>query len=194
VNVQRTPGDLRDWFPNTNSSLLATLKLHCEWLNRLPADPNAFVLDLIANGVRCEKRGRYDDAVARLYRACEAVAQQRLQTLGFSEAPNGKVAFEKLPDALKNEWRGRSQDGIVRLGLQDDYLLLNTVSDELGMRFEKLGLSDQKRSPLNARNDSILAHGKSPISSDSFNALLEPLLSLVEQDRAALPAFPMLQS
>jgi hypothetical protein len=66
------------------------------------------------------------------------------------------------------------------------------VNDDLGMRFESLGLSDHKRSQLNARNDSILAHGKSPISSDGFTALFEPLLSLIKQDRSALPVFPTL--
>ena len=78
------------------------------------------------------------------------------------------------------------------LGLQEDYRLLAALEDELATRFSQLGLDDRQRSPLAARNQSILAHGFQPVAADVFSRLKQAALKLAEIDEGTLPVFPKL--
>jgi hypothetical protein len=84
----------------------------------------------------------------------------------------------------------RARDGTVFFGLQDDYAFLEAVEDERGRNFHELGLDDREKSPLTARNQSILAHGFDPISDKVYQTLWSAALRLSETDEAALPTFP----
>ena len=190
LNSLRAPADLAAWFPASAQPLICTINSHIQCLERLPADPKAFVQDLLANAQRCAARGRYDDGVARLYRACEAAAQFQLKENGLAEAADGKVAIELVPESLRLLWQSRVQDGRVSLGLQDDYLLLAT--DPLGKRFIELELNDRKKSPLNDRNNSILAHGQAPLSRQGYVNLFEAIMNLTDTKESELPHFPTL--
>ena len=193
LNVTKTPHDLMVWYPNSAYRLISTVERHVRWLERLPHDCRAFVCDLLANADRCADRGRYDDGVARLYRACEAAAQFRLAELRLTDKPDGKVPYERLPEPLRTQWSSRLEDGLVRLGLQDDYALLNAVADPLGERFVQLGLNDRLHSPLNDRNNSILAHGQAPLSIRGYTNLRDVLLSLLEVQPDDLPRYLVLK-
>ena len=148
------------------------------------------IVDLCANAQRCAARGRYDDAVARLYRTIEAIAQLRLKE-GYGIADTGKVPLEKIPKSLCNKWAQRAKNGTLLLGLQDDYQLLETLNDPLAQRFSHLGLAGEK-SPLSTRNQSILAHGFAPVSKTVFNGLFRKTLDLAEIKESELPQFPVL--
>ncbi len=127
------------------------------------------IKELWLNAMRRAAEGRLDDAVARLYRAVEALAQWRLAKRGI---PNTKqVPLDKIPEPLAAEWSGRAVDGQLQLGLQDGFRLLAELKDEVGERFVKSNLADRERSPLNARNQSILAHGFQPITANAYRAL-----------------------
>lgn len=148
----------------------------------------ALALDLIANAARHIESATLDDAVARLYRATEALAQARLQEHGFSKTD--AVPFSKLPEALREEWKCRPRkNGSLKLALQDDYKLLDALDDELGKRFIELKLNNEKSS-LSARNQSILAHGFQPISKNAANALFSAVLKLAECKKNDLLTFP----
>lgn len=136
-----------------------------------------WVIDLVGNARRRAAEGRYDDAVARLYRAFEALAQIRLREQ-YGIADTKSIPFDRLPEPLREGWKGRAHNDAVTLGLRDVYLLLRELGDDLGRRFSDLKLDDNERSPLVARNQSILAHGFQSVSKDAYAQLYEKLCSL----------------
>lgn len=183
--------DLGHALPGKQHLLEALIKKHREFLGRLlHPDPDVkFLTDLLANARRRAEHGRFDDAVARLYRVVEAAAQIHLGQCGFPAT--AKVPFGQLPSTLQVQWNARVQDGFVRLSLQDDYELLRTLGEPLGKRFFDLGL-DQRDSPLTARNQSILAHGFQPVREKVFQDLWRKSLQLVKVPLDSLPEFPRL--
>lgn len=148
------------------------------------------VLDLLANAVRRMHEQRFDDAVARLYRACEALGQLRLQQQyqlkDFQFAPLG-LFQGPVPEKLRGGIKGNR----VRLsGLRDLYTALHGFGDPLGVAFKEAGLDDSERNPLTARNRSILAHGLRPLGQRDAKILLDKVLPLAKVRHADLPLFP----
>ncbi|MGQ9533198.1 MAG: TIGR02710 family CRISPR-associated CARF protein [Desulfotomaculales bacterium] len=123
------------------------------------------VADLLLNAERRAAQGRYDDAVARLYRAMEMVAQVRLeQQWGIQ---SGNVALERLPEFLRERYRQlRDGEGRIRLALTRSYELLADLEDPVGQLWRKhrARLLDA----LEARNGSILAHGTTPLGPGDY--------------------------
>jgi CRISPR-associated protein (TIGR02710 family) len=127
--------------------------------------------DLIFNAIRRGEAGKYDDATARLYRALEMIGQ-----INFYKEFNcftGNVILDSLPqkakDFLINE-RKYSEKGKIKIALDDTFKVLNKINNRAGnIYMENL---DIFRKHLNKRNDSILAHGNTPISKESFENFL----------------------
>ncbi|HOL71766.1 MAG TPA: TIGR02710 family CRISPR-associated CARF protein [Bryobacteraceae bacterium] len=137
------------------------------------------VEDLLANAARRRDEERYDDAVARLYRAIEAIAQCRLAS-AYGIRTN-RVRADRVPEPLRSTWAAtKPGSSDLKLGLQDAYALLNALGDELGKKFCSSSLGDRKHTPLSARNMSILAHGFTPISPDVCDRMWEEALGLAE--------------
>ncbi|MBS7623727.1 TIGR02710 family CRISPR-associated protein [Candidatus Bathyarchaeota archaeon] len=138
----------RDSRPQRMEELICSLEIFKERLARI-VQPEAGlerVLDLFANAHRRLVLARYDDAVARYYRALEALAHLALKKdCGYSE------------ERIKEE----------RLSLEKSYELLLGLNHPLGLRFkEDGGVESAKgrfRGMLEARNSSILAHGWRPV-------------------------------
>lgn len=142
----------------------------------------AMLADLLGNIDRCCARSDWDDAVARLYRACELTAQKVLFD-AYGQA-SGNIAPEKLPSGLQQEYRERKPDGgPLKLGLKSAYRLLDELGDRLGSEFYSRYGRD-KPGPLCAllarRNDSLLAHGIQPIDADKARDLRVEVKSLAE--------------
>lgn len=115
------------------------------------------VFDLFFNAERRAHNGRYDDAVARLYRALEMLAQTRLKQREPALSADN-IIVSLLPDPL--QVRFASRKGKIKLGLLEDYDLLSELDDPLGTFF-----SPQRQkllATLEKRNSSILAHGSTP--------------------------------
>jgi hypothetical protein len=70
--------------------------------------------------------------------------------------------------------------------------VLLALGDDLGRRFQELNLHDRDKSPLTARNQSILAHGFEAASEATFRRLWEAGLRLVDVAEEFLPTFPRL--
>lgn len=176
-------------FAHESPSLIARLEQHRERVAQLAdhKEPTtAWVDDLRHNARRRAEEQRFDDAVARLYRAFEALAQVRLrQQHGIPDTK--AVSLTQLPEALRTEWANRGRDNrSFALGLQDVYRILKELGDDLGRKFFEHGLADAQKSPLVARNQSILAHGFQPVGETVYNQLDERLRSLVSLDHADL--------
>lgn len=147
----------------------------------------ALVRDLVANATRRASEGRYDDAVARLYRAVEALAEIRLRdAYGIDTS---RVSLTQLPESLRTEWADRAQEGTLAIGLQDAYTLLGQLDDPLGTLYAQGRLHGPK-SPLAVRNQSILAHGFQPVGEGAYLALLKATLELGKLSETELPRFP----
>ncbi len=155
------------------------------------------VLDLIRNAERRQARGRYDDAVARLYRALELLAQTRLR-LRKPPLNSSNLDVALLPADLREQYEARRDaDGKIRLGLHQDYELLRELGDPLGEVYARHG--HHLLNALSKRNNSILAHGITPIADTDCHDMLKLVREFVEQAlttlkvRASVPQFPHMQ-
>jgi len=149
------------------------------------------IADLLANALRRGHEARYDDGVARLYRAIESLAQLALaERHGIPSTDN--VPLDRVPEPLRDQWALRVRDGKLQIGLQDSFALLGELGDRTGKAFKALRLDDRERSPLAARNQSILAHGFGPVGMKIFNQLWRSAMSLGGFSDSELPVFPHL--
>jgi CRISPR-associated protein (TIGR02710 family) len=180
ADALKSRNDLKAIFTDAGS-LIGRVESHLRCVAQLAdsRDPTtAWVQDLLHNAERRAAEYRYDDAVARLYRAIEALAQIRLRDQ--HDIPDTKtVSPGKLPETLRHEWTSRARDGTIMLGLRDAYRLLNELGDELGRRFVESDLDDNERSPLVARNTSILAHGFTAVGMKIYNQLRKRACTLL---------------
>lgn len=124
-----------------------------------PEAPAGYLLaqDLLANAGRRAAQGRYDDAVARLYRAVEQLAQARLEYahgILTSAAPRGQ-----LPD----EWTKGEEGDTVALGLCRSWELITLKESGAPLAALYEQWSERLLTSLSARNYSMLAHGTQPI-------------------------------
>lgn len=198
AELNKCKNDLHAVLGSANADRVeASIKSHLEHLHAFQTQPEpseCHIRDLLSNARRRQEEKRFDDGVARLYRAIEAMAQLALAKR--HDIPSTKdVPLERIPEQLRSEWSYRVQNGTLSLGLQDAYRLLVELGDELGRKFHELGLDDREHSTLTARNQSILAHGFDCVSDKTFTNLWKAALELAstfaisEQD---LPKFPKL--
>ncbi len=128
------------------------------------------VQELIANALRRAEEGKYDDAVARLYRALEMVAQARIWEI-YGHRTN-KFPYKLLSEDMKRIFADRvDDDGKIKLACRKAFDFLYSKGDEYG----KIYKANDKEiiSLLNQRNQSILAHGEIPLTKDKFDKLYE---------------------
>lgn len=174
------------------------VRRNLEWLQRMQQETSGFsankllvesvFVDLVANASRRAEEGKYDDAVARLYRSVELLAQIALRSRGIEDT--GKVPPEKIPDSIRADYERvyKGRNGTLQLPLYASFELLRAFGDELGARF-----ADQREEiekVIAARNHSILAHGTRPVGQAAFESLLAKVVALYGSD-AAVP-FPKL--
>jgi CRISPR-associated protein (TIGR02710 family) len=125
------------------------------------------ILDLIGNAERRARQGRYDDAVLRLYRVVEMVAQLRLSDYGIQA---DQVSLEKVPE--KCHTFVEQADGRNSVDMFRSFQLLNCMGDEAGRFFlqKNKEFSEKIRKP---RNRSVLAHGFDPLKEENYKAALD---------------------
>lgn len=186
--------DLRAMFDSKRAErLIQALQQHGKTLQEIIRQPRSrsTIADLIANADRRGREGRYDDGVARLYRAIEAIAQLALAE-GHGITNSSELPLDHVPVSLRKEWEPRAKQRMLLLGLQDDYKLLCALDDRLGKQFNALRLNDPEHSPLSARNQSILAHGYQAITKAVFTDLRGAAMKLGGFQPEELPKFPRL--
>ena len=131
------------------------------------------IVDLFANAERRFKEGKYDDCVARLYRALEMLVQWRLkEKFGLD---TGDIDLSKVPD--KEKWYNykNPRDGKIKLPLYASYELLKSLKDPIGNEIEYIeGL-------LSIRNNSILAHGVVPVEEKQSKKFFEDTKNILQK-------------
>lgn len=138
-----------------------------------PKTPNRhLVVDLVANAERRATEGKYDDAVARLYRSLEMVAQVAITEPPLQVKDAGNFPKDKLPDSLKDDYiQHYERDGKIKLGLEALFKVLNAIDPPHPHAQTFFAYYNELRNVQNARNQSILAHGLTPIKVEDYERL-----------------------
>ena len=140
---------------------------------------NCYILaSLINNSIRRSEEYKFDDAIARLYRAFELIAQIRLSKYGInsSDVDIQILMDENVDQEVIDRFEMIKEDDKIRIGLVNDYLLLDELDDDLGHYFV------ENRNKINdltyKRNNSILAHGLESLTQENFDKFLDLVVDL----------------
>lgn len=137
------------------------------------------IADVVNNAERRFISGRYDDAVARLYRAIEMLAQYCLKKeFGIDSSD---VDLNKIPDSeyrKKLETKREPINGKIKIGLRDAYELLEKLGHSLGKDFTQ---NSKLQHQLSKRNSSITAHGLQSITMNDYQELKTSAYALFEK-------------
>lgn len=153
--------------------------------------------DLLANSARCMDRGRYDDAVARLYRLAEYIAQVRFHPISGRDFGEGRSPTRLVPAQLvarlAPSWyaervsrTGPPRAGAFNLGMDDAFRVLAESGDPVGQAY--VARCDGPKGPrtgplgsgLNSRNESLLAHGGTPVGQAICARMWEEVRGVLE--------------
>ncbi len=142
-------------------------------------------VDLVANAHRRIARGRYDDAMARLYRALESLSQFYLKTCYGIDTDDRNwsqsVDAEKL-EAI--ETRLRRDDLQSKISLKNGWLILWELGCPAAKHVFQPGragkLTNKFEGLLDRRNSSILAHGWMPVTKDSAERMYQKMVDLLQ--------------
>ena len=140
---------------------------------------NCYILaSLINNSIRRSEEFKYDDAIARLYRSFELIAQIELtkyniksSDIDVSVLKQNNVSDEFIMDLEKTR-----EDGKIRIGLEKDFMLLNELGNDLGKYY--VDNESKIKNLTRKRNNSILAHGLDSLTQNDFDEFLDIVLNL----------------
>ncbi|MEA3325661.1 MAG: TIGR02710 family CRISPR-associated CARF protein [Euryarchaeota archaeon] len=171
-------------------------------------DLKFFIVDIINNAARRIEEEKYDDAVARLYRLIELIAQARLADMKLIDEGRFKdnmvfairldLLKEKLGDKTVNKYYDGQEgedmgDDVIKVGLSRSYEILYDLNDELGLKFNG---DRHLQNLLQSRNRSILAHGLTPVEKNAAEELFGIVVeyaTIVSSDMLSeMAAFPKL--
>lgn len=151
--------------------------------NALGISPH-LIEDLLANAERRAEEGKYDDAVARLYRSLEMIGQAAFfERFGIGTS---NVPPETIPETIRSSYRAKyatkDKQGkeILRLGLDATFTVLAEAKVEAGLHYVKH--RDKIKDILRERNDSILAHGSQPVTDKKYARLRDLLKQLFQYE------------
>lgn len=174
--------------------LISGLRQNIHFLDRVKENDGLLAHDLISNARRrAEVECKYDDAVARLYRSMESIAQFKLKSAYGIDTSD--VNEQLLPEGIKNEYCVKyrdNKDKKIKIGLYASYELLKTLGEPLGKGFFEF-YDKEIRGLLDIRNSSILAHGFRPVGLDTYEKLLLVILNFSGIKKEDLPEFPVLE-
>ena len=139
------------------------------------------IADILNNARRRMEEGKYDDAVARLYRTVELIAQYRLKMkyeIDTSDVDTWHLKTLGMERKVLEKYEElRDEKGKIKLPLRKDFELLQDLGDEIGKKF----LEDKKMQDLlSRRNKSILAHGLVPVKREDAERMFESVREYVE--------------
>lgn len=124
---------------NEDNALVAKVLTNLEFLERFLSIEKPSVLyfyDLLANAKRrADLERKFDDAVARLYRAIETLAQARLKERGIETSD---IKVYQIPESVRQEYVSKYRDAKdlkIRIPLLVALRLLREYGDELAENF-----------------------------------------------------------
>lgn len=140
-------------------------------INKNPTVPTiSDILDIFHNSSRRAVEGKFDDAVARLYRCFEMIGQHLLfvECRQISSAFDLEMIRNEIPsdffDRLSNTKNGEK----IKIGAIDGFEILSTIKKDHPVIKQYIENKNNIKKYLSFRNDSILAHGTKPINEDNY--------------------------
>ena len=131
---------------------------------------------------RIADQGRYDDGVARLYRAVEMWHQWRLKDL--NSVSTKKVDWKGIPEDVASEFLHENPP--AELPSELDLTRARTLDRLLNGDLNKD--TNVLRDLLQQRNNSILAHGLEPLGEKAARKFLEYVDAMVLHSEGRYPA------
>ena len=171
--------ELANQFLNNRISLNVIQKIDFESNDKKYFKRDAFkygsyriLASLLNNARRRSEEHKYDDAIARLYRSFELIAQIQLKIKYGLNSSNINIDSVKSRNISENfisklENSRDEQSGTIKLALVKDYELLYELDDDLGKFFIKN--KDEIMNCIIYRNKSILAHGLTSQSRQEYH-------------------------
>ena len=147
--------------------------------------------DMYSNAERRFEEGKTDDAILRLYRLVELIAQERL-LCGYG-IDTSDVKKEQMPEVLGNEFVSKyknERNGKIMIPQNASFLLLSSISDPVGIKYD--ANKGRFLDIQTARNGSYLAHGFSHSKEKTYLELRNFVLELNVIEEGELSAFPRL--
>lgn len=138
---------------------------------------------ILNNARRREDENKFDDAVARLYRSLELIAQIRLSKEYCIDSSNVDIDVLRQNNVDEDYLSEIHISDEIKFGLTADYELLAQLNDDLGDFYLKN--KKQIRNILKFRNNSILAHGFDSCSKkeyDEFSGIVLKAANLLHND------------
>lgn len=151
-------------------------------------DKEALKADLYANAERRAEEGKYDDAIARLYRLLELIGQHAFEkTFGCTTS---NIALDKLSDDVKAfvKKENPQEPSSYYLALEATFQALEMAGTEEGSLF--VVQFDQYRKNMHKRNHSILAHGINPLVHNDYNKFRDVIQHIWQP--VAIITFPVI--
>ena len=149
--------------------------------------PDPIVLDMLANAERKRKRGEFDEAALRYYRALELCVERRLWLYGID---NGDVPDASIPPEVIDEFPVHKGQKKRALGLLQSAKLLSYKEDKFGADIFK-ALANYEID-TEARNHNWLIHGERHVCEKNIikvRAGIFEALNLQESDMTAWATF-----
>lgn len=151
---------------------------------RVPPMSLNLVVDLLENARRRYWEGKYDDAIARVYRFLELVAQRglfqrRLVSAAVCSAELESVLSDKY-DELPDKFREKlSKNKTCEVALDNAFRILELLNDPAGLSYKehRKVIKDIQ----GHRNYSMLMHGFEPVSKGNLEKVLTVLGSLAQE-------------
>lgn len=178
-------------FANSCIELPAKLEIITEKSKQGKVPCSEIAHDLYANAERRFKEGKTDDAILRLYRLVEMVAQKQL--LHNYLIDTGNVHLESIPENIREDYCKKykdSKNGRIQVPQNASYILLKELNDPLGIAYEKNLTSI--RNIQSSRNESYLAHGFKSSQESLYLNLKKFILELGNIDTCNITSFPEL--
>lgn len=141
---------------------------------------HSLIRDLINNARRKMADKRFDDAAARIYRALELYGQIIFKEV--ARCDNSKVKLDIIPAHLRDTFKTKYYDSYtkhLKLPQTATFEYLSAMGHEAGKRFFKM--EKEIRNIQTNRNQSILAHGTSPVSESAAESILKTVSEFVGQ-------------
>jgi len=134
--------------------------------------------DLLNNAERRIEEGKYDDAVARLYRCLEMIMQYTLKKdygIDSSDVDTWRLKVDLgVDEKIVEELERKRIDDKIKIGLMEDINLLDILKSDLG----QLKNDNELRELIRKRNFSILAHGNEPVDKATAEKFLKKVLDV----------------
>ena len=133
------------------------------------------LVDLFANAQRRAYAGRYDDAVARLYRCLEMCSTLQLASVSLCNParPDYSTLAQKVGgmDKLREDFKQLTGQSLPSrfLMLRNQMALLELLDRPIGRMYREISEGDSGNL-MSLRNRSVLAHGTTPIDRQGYKA------------------------